>query len=298
MTTVLGHVAGEHDPPPVGGEPRDNVEPCIRRKRGHAPDVGPVGVHHVDLKPPRVVGSIGIEGYLPPVRGPPRVGVEGLGVGKLDNPRPVGIHLEDVVDRARVCGIGIGASGIEGQFGAPTLPHRPAAVRRFARQLRLVGEVLIGYPSLHESGRVLTPENYAAVVPWKRSLRWWWCDQDPRGPSHSNRDQGSQHKRHDDASHKTHLLSSVSLVPLRSTHRDSSGRCRKAHTDHNPFLPSSVGGVLLLVAGLESEFSLGGWPRSRRRVGSCPTPLRGGLLGYVTIASYSLAKGPRIVPMY
>src|SRR5215211_4961158 len=30
-----------------------------------------------------------------------------------------------------------------------------------------------------------------------------------------------------------------------------------------------------------------GWPWSSGRVGSCPTPLRGGLLGYVTIAPYS-----------
>src|SRR5215208_1545492 len=257
MTTVLGHVAGEHDPPPVGGEPRGVVEPCIRRKRANAPDVGPVGVHHVDLGPPRAGGSIVTEGYLPPVRGPPRVAIEGLGVGQLDNPRPVGVHLEDVDDLARVCGIGIGAIGSEGQFGASRLPDRPAAVRRFARHLRLLGEVIIGYPGLRESVRVLAPENYAAIVPWKRSLHWWWCDQDPRGPGHGTRDQGGQHKRHDDASHKTHLLSSVSLVPLRSTHRDSSGRCRKAHAVHNPFLPSSVGGVLLLVAGLESEFS--GW---------------------------------------
>src|SRR5215217_4643760 len=41
----------------------------------------------------------------------------------------------------------------------------------------------------------------------------------------------------------------------------------------------------------------GSWPRSRRRVGSCPTPLRGGLLGHVTIAPYSPKKGQRIPQM-
>src|SRR5215217_5352895 len=35
----------------------------------------------------------------------------------------------------------------------------------------------------------------------------------------------------------------------------------------------------------------GSWPRSRRRVGSCPDPLRGGLLGHATIAPYSPKKG-------
>jgi hypothetical protein len=42
---------------------------------------------------------------------------------------------------------------------------------------------------------------------------------------------------------------------------------------------------------IESEFF--GWLAlySRRRVGSCPDPLRGGLLGHATIAPYSPKKG-------
>src|SRR5215216_6788612 len=43
---------------------------------------------------------------------------------------------------------------------------------------------------------------------------------------------------------------------------------------------------------------VGCWPWSRRRVGGCPTPSRGGPLGYVTIAPYSCEKGQRIVSMY
>ena len=109
----------------------------------------------------------------------------------LTTPVPSGFILK-MSSISRVCGIG--AIAIEGQFGASWLPDRQAAVRRFARHRHLVGEVLIGYPGLHESVRVLPPEHYAAVLPCKRGLRWRrWCDQDPRGPANTH-NQDSQHR--------------------------------------------------------------------------------------------------------
>jgi hypothetical protein len=46
---------------------------------------------------------------------------------------------------------------------------------------------------------------------------------------------------------------------------------------------------LLISLALEARRELALY--SRKRVGSCPTPLRGGLLGHVTIAPYSCEKG-------
>src|SRR5215204_2487136 len=62
-------------------------------------------------------------------------------------------------------------------------------------------------------------------------------------------------------------------------------------------LSREVGDCFLCCSGNFSRdiflwWQEGSWPSThRRRVGSCPTPLRGGLLGHVTIAPYSYEKG-------
>ena len=182
---VVRYVAGEHEPPAVGGESGRECQACLLRKRGHAPDVGPVGVHHVDLPPPRAGASVGAEDDLPPVRGPRRLIVEVSEWVSLTTPVPSGFILKMSL-------IGSGRWDLDRRdrtrrlVGTSWLPDRPAVVGRSASQLLLVGEVLVGYPGLREAVRVLTLAHYAAVLPRKRGLRWWWCDQVPRGPANTH----------------------------------------------------------------------------------------------------------------
>src|SRR5215211_4441374 len=77
-------------------------------------------------------------------------------------------------------------------------------------------------------------EHYAAVLPGKRSHSWRWRDQNPCAPGYSNRNQASQHKLHDDASHKMHLL------PLFVSFRSEVLRdiCQVGGEKHMPATPS------------------------------------------------------------
>ena len=125
----------------------------------------------MDLLPPGRLRRSESKAIFLPSGDHPASSLKDLESVSLTTPVPSGFIVKMSLMAFRSVGIGIGAIGIEGQFGASWLPDRPAAVGRSASQLRLVGEVLIGYPGLHESVRVLALEHYAAVLPRKRSLR-------------------------------------------------------------------------------------------------------------------------------